>query len=139
MPYLLDTCAISELSKPKPNKKVRDALLELPRDDLRLSAISLGEIQYGIDLRVDSNEKSRLQSWFHISILAVFGNRIIDVDTFVAMRWGSLLADLKMGGHKMQRQDSLIAATALEFNLTLLTRNESDFAHCGVRVFNPWK
>jgi len=135
----MDTCALSELGKIEPNLKVRGALLELPREELRLSAISLGEIQYGIDLCADSNEKARLNKWFHLSVLAVFGNRIIDVDTFVAMRWGSLFADLKSRGKKMQIQDSQIAATALVHNLTLVTRNEKDFAHCGVRIFNPWR
>ena len=139
MAFLLDTCAISELGKPRPDRSVKDALLALPREELHLSTISLGEIQYGIQLRPDSTEKSRLTSWLNMSILAVFGDRIIAVDTFVALRWGDLLANLKPRGLKMLLQDSLIAATALEYGLTLVTRNESDFAHAGVRILNPWK
>ena len=139
MPYLLDTCAISELAKPRPDRRVKDALTALPREDVHLSAVSLGELQYGIGLRSDSAEKERLISWLNLSILAVFGDRIIPIDTFVALRWGDLLASLKPRGFKMQLQESLIAATALEFSLTLVTRNVSDFVHSGVRILNPWQ
>jgi predicted nucleic acid-binding protein len=139
MPFLLDTCAISELAKPRPDRRVKDALISLPREEVHLSAISLGEIQYGIELLAESAEKARLISWLNVSILAVFGDRIIAVDVFVAMRWGELLAALKPRGLKMQLQDSLIAATALESNLTLITRNMPDFAHSGVRILNPWQ
>src|SRR5262249_53192455 len=110
MPFLLDTCAISELSKVKPNPKVKDALLTLPRDELHLSTISVGEIQYGIQLLPDSAEKTRLASWLSMSILAVFGDRILELDVFDAMRWGDLVAELKRRGFRMQLQDSLIAA-----------------------------
>jgi toxin FitB len=139
MLYLLNTCAISELDKVKPNLKVKEALLTLPRDELHLSTISIGEIQYGIQLLPNSAEKTRLSSWLSLSILAVFGDRILELDVFDALRWGDLMAELRQRGLKMQRLDSLIAATALENSLTLVTRNESDFAHSGVRVFNPWK
>ncbi|HVT80785.1 MAG TPA: type II toxin-antitoxin system VapC family toxin [Phycisphaerae bacterium] len=139
MPYLLDTCAISELSRIKPNPAVKETLLSMPRDELHLSTISVGEIQYGIQLRPDSAEKTRLASWLSMSILAVFGDRILEFDVFDALRWGDLMADLKHRGLTMQLQDSLIAAMALENSLTLVTRNESDFAHSGVRILNPWK
>ncbi|MCL2639485.1 MAG: type II toxin-antitoxin system VapC family toxin [Phycisphaerales bacterium] len=138
MSYLMDTCTVCELGKPNPNRKVRDVLLELPREEIYLSTISLGEIQYGIDTHPNPNEKIRLEKWLNVSILAVFGNRMIDVNTVVALRWGRLIAELKSRGQKMQTQDSLIAATALEFGHTLITRNEKDFASSGVHVFNPW-
>jgi tRNA(fMet)-specific endonuclease VapC len=139
MPYLLDTCAISELSKVKPNPKVKEALLALPRDELHLCTISVGEIQYGIQLLPDSSEKTRLASWLSMSILAVFGDRILELDVFDALRWGELMSELKQRGLKMQLQDSLIAATALQNSLTLVTRNESDFVHSGVHILNPWR
>ena len=139
MPYLLDTCAISELGKPQPSLRTREALLALPREELHLSTISIGEIQYGIQLLPDSAEKARLNSWLSVSILAVFGDRIIAVDPFVALHWGNLQATLQLRGLKMQLQDSLIAATALEYHLILVTRNDSDFVDAGVQIFNPWK
>ena len=139
MAYLLDTCTVSELGKPRPDRKVRDALLALPREELHMSAITLGEIEYGIRLRPESAERSRLTEWLNVSVLAVFGERIVPVDSFVALCWGQLIAELKQRGMKMQLQDSLIAASAREFHLIIVTRNESDFAHAGVQVYNPWK
>src|SRR4051794_21499155 len=108
MPYLLDTCAISELSKLRPDRTVKDALTSLPRDEVHLSAITVGEIRYGIGLVGDTAEKARLTSWLDATILAVFGERIVPIDTFVSLRWGDLLAGLKPRGFKMQLQDSLI-------------------------------
>jgi predicted nucleic acid-binding protein len=139
MAYLLDTCAISELGKSHPDRKVRDVLLALPRDQLNLSAITIGEIQYGISLRPDSEDKTRLITWLQTTILSVFGDRILSVDCFVAMSWGNLMGELKSRGLKMQFQDSLIAATAREFGLTVVTRNEKDFTHAGISILNPWR
>ena len=108
MPYLLDTCAISELGEERPDLKVKQALLALPREELHLSTITLGEIQYGIALLPDSSKKSRLISWLNLSVIAVFADRTIPVDAFVALHWGDLLAQLRLRGLKMQVKDSLM-------------------------------
>jgi len=138
MPYLLDTCTVSELGDPKPNLRVRDALLALPREDLFLSTITIAEIIFGIEMLTPSPKRSHLLAWFQQSIAGVFMDRILPVDFNVACRWGELMARLTGNGKLMQRADSYIAATALQHGLTLITRNESDFSASGVAILNPW-
>ncbi len=139
MPYLLDTCAISELAEVRPNARVVQALLALPRHELYLSVITIGEINYGIELLPPSSRRDHLVSWFEQSIIAVFADHTYSIDSHIALRWGVLTANLRRRALTMQAKDSLIAATALTHDLILVTRNVSDFAHSGVQIINPWK
>jgi toxin FitB len=139
MAFLLDTCALSELSEKKPNLSVVRKLLALPRDDLFISTISLGEITYGIELLPPSRRRNEFEAWFEQSVLAVFQDRLLPIDMPVARRWGELEAEVRKQGLTMQVKDSLIAATALVHGLTVVTRNDADFAPSGVAILNPWK
>ncbi|HUO07993.1 MAG TPA: type II toxin-antitoxin system VapC family toxin [Phycisphaerae bacterium] len=139
MAYLLDTCALSELSAKKPDPRVVDALLALPREQVYISTITLGEIQQGIEQLPASARKDFLLKWFAESVLAVFAPRIIHVDIPIALKWGSLRAHLRVKGFAPQVVDSLIASTALVHDLTVVTENEKDFAATGVKTFNPWR
>lgn len=139
MTYLLDTCVISEPRKEKPDPKVLQFLANLTPLESYLSVVSIGETWKGIELLVPSRKRNDLTHWFHNDLLPSFAGRIILLDQACLMAWGKLVARLESTGFPMPAIDSLIAATALAHDLTVVTRNESDFAHAGVKLLNPWK
>ena len=139
MAYLLDTCALSEPTKESPNPGVVAFLNQLISLDAFISTITLAEIWKSIELRPISQRRARLEQWFEKELLLRFDGRILVFDVAIALRLGTLTASLIRGGWTMPIFDSFIAATALTHDLTLVTRNEADFAHAGVRIYNPWK
>jgi predicted nucleic acid-binding protein len=138
MSYLLDTCAISELVSLAPNPKVLRWVDSIDEERLFLSVITIGEIKKGVEKLSDSTRKSALSEWLEDELLARFSGRLLPIDVEAVLVWGQLIAGLEKRGRPMPAIDSLIAATALKGGLTLVTRNDSDFAHCGVALFNPW-
>jgi len=139
MTFLLDTCVISELVAKQPNLHVVQWIDSMDEDKLFLSAVTIGEIKRGIEKLADSTRKSALAEWLEGDLLLRFTDRILPIDTPVMLVWGQLTADLEKQGRRMLAIDSLIAATCLQARLDLVTRNEKDFAHSGVAVFNPWE
>lgn len=138
MKYLLDTCVIAELVKPAPNRKVVDWLNEVSSGALFLSVITIGEIRKGLFKLPGSKRKERLTGWLN-TLLDEYDERIISIDLMVAENWGLLQGKAEREGSSMASIDSLLAATAYTYNLTLTTRNESDFVPSGVPIINPWK
>ena len=139
MTFLLDTCVISELVAKQPNLHVVQWVDSIDEDKLFLSAITIGEIKRGIEKLADSSRKSALAEWLGGDLLIRFTDRILPIDIPVMLVWGQLTAGLEKQGRRMPAIDSLIAATCLQARLDLVTHNESDFAHCGVAVVNPWE
>ena len=139
MNYLLDTCVISEFTRRKPNEKVIHWVDSVDEEKQFLSAITIGEIQHGIERLPESHRKTELQSWMNNSLIERSGPRILALETQTMFQWGSLTARMENSGQPMALMDSLIAATALQNNLILVTRNVSDFLPCGVQVINPWE
>jgi predicted nucleic acid-binding protein len=139
MTFLLDTCVISELVAKQPNLHVVQWVDSIDEDKLFLSAITIGEIKRGIEKLADSSRKSALAEWLEGDLLLRFIDRILPIDISVMLVWGQLTADLEKQGSPMPAIDSLIAATCLQARLDLVTRNERDFAHCGLAVVNPWE
>jgi predicted nucleic acid-binding protein len=139
MTFLLDTCVISELVAKQPDLHIVQWVDSIDEDKLFLSAITIGEIKRGIEKLADSSRKSALVEWLEGDLLIRFTDRILPIDTSVVLVWGQLTADLEKQGRRMPAIDSLIAATCLQGRLDLVTRNESDFAHSGVTVINPWE
>jgi predicted nucleic acid-binding protein len=139
MTFLLDTCVISELVAKQPNLRVVQWVDSIDEGKLFLSVITVGEIKRGIERLADSSRKSALAEWLEGDLLIRFTDRILPIDVQVMLVWGQLIADLEKQGRRMPAIDSLIAATCLQGGLDLVTRNESDFAHSGVTVVNPWE
>ena len=138
MKYLLDTCVISELVKPTPNRKVVDWLNELPSEALFLCAITIGEVKKGLTKLPDSKKKERLTLWLN-TLLIEYKERILFIDLMVCENWGVLQGNAEKAGTPISTIDSLIAATAYTHNLTLATRNEKDFAPSNIPIINPWQ
>lgn len=139
MTFLLDTCVISELVARQPNPHVVQWVDSIDEDKLFLCALTIGEIKRGIEKLADSSRKSALAEWLEGDLLIRFTDRILPIDIPVMLVWGQLTAGLEKQGRRMPAIDSLIAATCLQGRLDLVTRNESDFAHSGVAVINPWE
>lgn len=137
--YLLDTNVVSELRKAATGKadgKVVAWAQQVPPFDLFLSAIVVLELKLGV-LRIerrDAVQGDLLRRWFEGQVMPVFAERILAVDTAVALRCAELLAV-----RPRAERDSLIAATALVHGLTVVTRNLRDFEGSGVALLNPWE
>jgi predicted nucleic acid-binding protein len=135
MSYLLDTNVISELVRPKPNKNVLAWFKDIPNDALHLSVLSLGEISKGIETLVDHDRKEKLRLWLENDLPHWFGDRLLKINQPVADRWGRLQFEVK---RSIPAIDSLIAATALQHDFRLVTRNIKDFDYPGLITINPW-
>ncbi len=138
MRYLLDTCVISELVKPVPNRKVIDWLNELPSEALFLSVITIGELRKGLTRIPDSKRKQRLTVWLN-TLLEDYRERIFPIDLMVAENWGIIQGNAENAGIPMSSIDGLLAATTYTHNLTLATRNENDFISSQIPIINPWR
>lgn len=135
MSYLIDTNVISELRRKAPSQGVVGWLEGRPSSTLFLSVLTVGEIRKGIDAISDVGRRQSLTDWLEIELIAFFTGRILTVDVGVADRWGRLIA---RAGRPLPAIDSLLAATALEHDLVLVTRNTKDFENLGVSLINPW-
>lgn len=139
MNYLLDTCVISEFTRRQPSQSVIDWMNTVDEEKLFISAITLGEIQRGIERLPNSHRKTELLVWMNNGLLQRFSARMIGIDAPTMFMWGSLIARLETASQPMSIMDSLIAASALQNNLIVATRNITDFLPSGVQVINPWE
>jgi len=133
--YLIDTNALSELKKRQPHPAVAQWFEARPPAGLYLSVLTLSELRKGIETMPAGARKTSFLDWLENDIPQYFGGRILPVDRRVAERWGHLCGT---ASRPLPAIDSLLAATALEHGLTLVTRNLSDFELTGIRMLNPW-
>lgn len=136
MSFLIDTCALLELTRKNPSPLVTGWFDGTPAESLHVSVLSFGEIRRGVERLPDSRRRSRISAWLENELPAWFENRVLPIDGSIADEWGRLTARLK---NPLPAIDGLIAATALCRRLTVVTRNESDFAPAGVAILNPWR
>ena len=137
--FLLDTNIISELIKPKPEANVTKWVENTDESLLYLSVLTLGEIRRGIAALPQSRRRATLEAWLDKDLRARFEGRFLVIDQEVADRWGLLTAAARSSGIVLPVIDGLLAATALEHNLTLVTRDTGQIPTMGVAVFNPWE
>jgi predicted nucleic acid-binding protein len=138
--FLIDTNVLSEYNRPGgPDAGVKRWLETTDRQSQHVSVITLAEIQKGIELLAEGKRRAQLEQWLRQDLEAWFSGRILPVDRQVAGRWASLVAQGARAGRHLPTVDSLIAATALAYDLTIVTRNTRDFEGIGVTIINPWE
>jgi predicted nucleic acid-binding protein len=136
--YLLDTCVLSEFVKTVPEARVLTWINARAESDLYVAAMSLAELQRGVARLPASRRKTDLGAWLE-QLQAGFADRILPFTYETAGYWGEMCARVEAGGRTMAAFDSIIAATAAEHGLVLVTRNDRDFTAALPVVFNPWE
>jgi hypothetical protein len=136
--YLLDTTAVSEALKPRPDPGVASWLEEVDEDRTYLSVLTIGELRRGVERLAPGRRQQRLAAWLDNELPDRFEGRVLPVEDRVANAWGRLTARLLRRGRPVDEIDMLIAATAECHELQVVTRNVADFAPTGVTVVNPW-
>jgi predicted nucleic acid-binding protein len=137
--FLLDTNCISEAVRVHPEPRVMEWIEAADESLLYLSALTIGEIRKGLATLSPGRRRTRLEIWLEVELRARFCGRILSIDAEVADRWGLLAAGAKMKGKSLSAIDGLLAATAVHHNLTIVSRNVSDFSHVPLTVVNPWE
>lgn len=138
MRFLLDTCVLSELRRPRPDAGLLSWVSQTDEERLYLSVVALMEIQKGIAKLPAEPKRAALQAWLDHDLTARFAGRLLPVDEETALTWGTMLGEADRAGAPVPVVDALLAATAAAHNLTLVTRNAGDFERLPVRVANPW-
>jgi len=132
--YLVDANVLSEPTKPSPNPRVVD-WLQAHEPDIAVDPVILGELRYGILILPRGKKRMALERWFDAGVGRLY---CLPWDAGTGLKWAELLARLRKAGTAMPIKDSFIAATAIVYDLTVITRNRDDFAKAGVRVIDPF-
>ena len=135
MRFLVDANVLSEVTKPEPRDSVV-AWLRRREPELAVNGVVLGEIRFGILLLPQGKRRERLQQWFDGVVRQI---HCLPWEATTGLRWAELLADLRRRGLAMPIKDSWIAATALEHDLQVVTRNRRDFELAGLEVLDPFE
>ena len=137
--FLLDTNCISELVRPRPEPRVIEWIETADETMLYLSVLTFGEIRKGLAGLPQSKRRTRLETWLAVELQARFAGRIVPIDGSIADRWGLIAAEARHKSEALSVIDGLLAATALQHNLTVVSRNAGDFKKTQVQVLNPWE
>lgn len=138
MAYLLDTNVLSEFLKKAPNENVVRWFSDSDETQHHISSLTIAEIQKGISKLPPSQRKTDLMIWLD-NVIKRYQDRILSFGLKTARIWGDTMAVLERRGRPLPLMDSLLAATALEHDLTIVTRNEADFEPTGVKILNLWQ
>lgn len=139
MNFLLDTNVVSEWAKPRPDSGVVTWLAEADEDRVFISVVTLAELRHGIERLPSGARRDRLDIWLTDQVPARFETRVLSVDAEVANLWGLIMARGRAAGRPVGTMDAFIAATAEQHDLTLVTRNVTDFDALGIQLINPWR
>lgn len=136
--WLLDTNVISELRRPRPSARVRSFVASQRLEDLFVSTVTFAEIRYGIETVDDPIRRAELNDWLLHRVRPMFDQRVLEVSEDVMFKWRLLVDDGRKVGHTFSQPDLIIAATALQHGLTVVTRDTGDYKLARVPLLNPW-
>jgi predicted nucleic acid-binding protein len=139
MAWLLDTNVLSELRRPRPEPKVVAFVDDCPLESLYISVVTAAEIRFGIELVIEPNRRAELNDWLIHKVRPMFENRILPVTEDSMFRWRLLVEEGRKIGHVFSQPDLMIAATAIEHGLTVVTRDRSGYGKARVSVLNAWE
>lgn len=135
---VIDTNVLSEIMKPSPSTKVLKWLNEQNTSYLYITSITLGEIEYGLQILLDGNRKQVLQTRFEDFVTRAFKSRILKHDSEAARIYGSIMTNQRCLGRPMSIADGQISAITKVKNFNLTTRNTKNFKDCGIDLINPF-
>ena len=136
--WLLDTNILSELRRPRPERKVVAFIEAQPAELLYVSAVTFAEIRFGIEMVKDPGRRAELNDWLTHQVRPMFGRRMLDITEDIMLKWRVLLEEGRRIGHTFSQPDLIIASTALHHGLTVVTRDRNDYDRARVPVLNPW-
>jgi predicted nucleic acid-binding protein len=134
----LDTNSLSELVRPRPEPKVVRFIAAEPLGRLHVSVVTFAEIRFGIERAPVLSRREELRDCLTQRLHPIFAGRTLPISEDVMLKWRLLLEDGRRAGHTFPQPDLIIDATALQYGLTIVTRDSADFARAHVTVFNPW-
>lgn len=136
--WLLDTNILSELRRPKPEPKVVAFVAAQSIERLFVSSVTFAEIRFGIELLDDPHRRAELLNWLTHKLRPMFEQRVMAISEDVMFNWRLLIEEGRKVGHTFSQPDLIIAATALQHGMTIVSRDITQYARAGVPVFNPW-
>jgi len=136
--WLLDTNVLSELHRRQPERQVKAFVDKCPLDRVFISAVSVAEIRCGIELLPVGQPRERLEAWLVNFVRNAFHGRTFEISEDILSTWLQLARRGRKSGRTYASPDLLIAATAVEYDLLVVTRNVRDFAGLPIQVVNPW-
>jgi predicted nucleic acid-binding protein len=136
--WLLDTNILSELRRPKPERKVLAFVSAQPLELLYVSAVTFAEIRFGIELVTDAGRRAELNDWLAHKVRPMFEQRVLAITEDIMFKWRLIVEDGRKAGYTFSQPDLIIAATALHHGLTVVSRDVSDYQKARAPVLNPW-
>jgi predicted nucleic acid-binding protein len=136
--WLLDTNILSELRRPKPERKVLAFVAAQPLESLYVSTVSFAEIRFGIERLADAGRRAELNDWLALKVRPMFEQRVLAISEDVTFKWRLLVEEGRKAGHTFSQPDLIIAATALHHGLTVVSRDTGDYRKARAEVYDPW-
>jgi predicted nucleic acid-binding protein len=137
--WLLDTNILSELRRARPEPKVAAFVAAQPLESLFVSVVTFAEIRFGIERVADAARRAEHNDWLAQTLRPMFAQRTLPVSEDVMLKWRLLVEVGRKARHTYSQPDLIIAATALRYGLTVVTRDAAEFERARVAVFNPWR
>jgi len=134
---LIDTCIFREVMHPSGHQRVKDRFAAIDAADMYVSVMTVGEIRKGIEKLDAGPKRSGLEAWIK-QLVASSRGRILPVDLDTMEIWGEISGKALKQGTTLPVADGIIAATAIQHGLRVMTRNVKDFESSGVLITNPW-
>lgn len=136
--WLLDTNVLSELRRPRPERKVVAFIAAQPLENLHVSVVTFAEIRFGIEMVTDAGRRAKLGDWLVHKVRPMFEQRVLAISEDIMFKWRLLVEEGRKARHTYSQPDLIIAATALHHGLTVVSRDVSDYRKARVPVLNPW-
>ena len=136
--WLLDTNILSELRRPRPERRVLAFIAAQPLENLYVSVVTFAEIRFGIEMVTDAGRRAKLNDWLAHRVRPMFEQRVLGISEDVMFKWRLLVEEGRKVRHTFSQPDLIIAATALDHGLTIVSRDVSDYRKARVPVLNPW-
>jgi toxin FitB len=137
--WLLDTNVLLELRRPRPAPKVVAFVKAQPLDALYVSSVTLAEIRFGIELLADAGRRAELNDWLTHKVRPMFEQRVLPVTEDIMFKWRLLVEAGRKVGYTFFQPDLIIAATALEHGLTIVSRDTDQYEKAKAPALNPWE